>query len=141
VASNPAVRSVAQASTINGRTPMNSGPISTDACWIPPPGSERVSADQITSMAFCSAIESPNVAISEGKGSSPTTRFSIARCKSQPMAAPMGTNVASTLQGPKPVKSASEMPISASRITRSPWVTLTIFMTPNISAMPKAYWA
>jgi hypothetical protein len=57
------------------------------------------------------------------------------------MAAPTGTSVASTAHGPTPKLAAIDVPISASSTTRSPCVTLTIFITPNISAMPSAYCA
>ena len=54
---------------------------------MPRPRSERVSADQICSIRFCSATERPKVAISDGRGSAPTTRLRIVRCRAQPMKA------------------------------------------------------
>ena len=59
---------------------------------MPPPGSERVSADQISSMKFCNAMESPKVAISDGKGSSPITWLRMVRWSSQPIAAAIRAN-------------------------------------------------
>src|SRR5580658_10267884 len=108
---------------------------------MPPPGSERVSADQTCSMKFCSAIDRPNVAIRDGSGSSPITRLRMVYCRSQPIAAARGTSISISVKGPSPKIVAREMPISANKMMRSPWAMLTIRMTPNINAMPRAYCA
>ncbi len=51
-------------------------------------------------MKFCNAMDSPKVAINEGRGSVPSTRFRTVRCISQPMIAPMGTSIRIRKAGP-----------------------------------------
>ena len=94
-------------STITGSTPTNSGPIWNEACSIPPPRSELVSADQICSIAFCSATDRPKVAISDGKGSAPTTRLRIDALQRPAEEGASTTSIASTVHGPSVKEAAS----------------------------------